>query len=105
MQWLYLFIAGLFEVTWAVAMKFSHGFSETVPSLVTVVGMALSFLFLSLALRHLSLGVAYAVWTGIGIVGTFLVGIYALNEPVTLPQGVCVAMIVMGIVGLRLLSS
>lgn len=103
-QWFYLLVAGLFEVIWAVGMKLSHGFSEVFPSIVTIIGTIASYLFLAMALKHLPLATTYAIWTGIGIVGTFFIGIYALHEPITILQGLCVVMIVIGIAGLRLLG-
>ena len=81
MAWAYLFIAGLFEVSWAVALKYTQGFSRLIPSLVTVVGMAFSLGFLGLALKSLPIGTAYAVWTGIGAVGTAALGIYLFASP------------------------
>ncbi len=105
MSWVYLLIAGLGEVGWAVEMKYTEGFSRLVPSLITVGLMLLSFGFLSLALRQLPLSTAYAVWTGIGTVGTFLFGCFVLHEPVTALQGLCVCMIVCGVTGLKLLAS
>ena len=104
MDWLYLFIAGGFETFWAVCLKESAGFSRLWPSILTVAGMAASFLFLSLALKNLPLGTAYAVWTGIGTVGTLIFGIVLFHESVSVPQILCVCLIVSGIVGLRLLA-
>ncbi len=105
MRWVYLLIAGLGEVGWAVGMKYTEGFSRMVPSVITVGLMLLSFGFLSLALRQLPLSTAYAVWTGIGTLGTFLFGWFMLHEPVTVLQGVFVGMIVCGVMGLKLLAS
>ena len=104
MQWIMLFLAGVFEVTWAIAMKYSEGFSVVVPSVVTVVGYILSALFLSMALKSLPLGTAYAMWTGFGIVGTSVLGIFLFQEKLSLPQVICVILIVVGIAGLKLLS-
>ncbi len=104
MDWVYLFIAGGLETFWAVSLKFSHGFSRPLPSALTLLGMAASFGFLSLALKGLPLATAYAVWTGIGMTGTFLVGVFFLHETATPPQWGCVAMIAAGIIGLRILS-
>ncbi|KTC89497.1 multidrug efflux SMR transporter [Fluoribacter dumoffii] len=81
MAWVYLFFAGLLEIVWAYYMKQSSGFTKLNPSIITFVAMILSFLLLSLAMRQLSLGTAYAIWTGIGAVGAFLVGIFVLGEP------------------------
>ena len=80
MQWVVLFFAGLCEVLWAVALKYTEGFTRLYPSIVTVFGMMASFLLLSRALRTLPLGIAYSVWTGIGTVGTVLVGVLMLGE-------------------------
>ncbi len=104
MQWILLILAGVFEVTWAVAMKFSNGFSVLLPSVVTVIGYILSAVFLALALKHLPLGTAYAMWTGFGIVGTTVLGVALFNEKLSVPQVICVSLIVIGIVGLKLLS-
>ena len=83
MQWVVLFFAGLCEVLWAVALKYTEGFTRLYPSIVTVFGMMASFLLLSRALRTLPLGIAYSVWTGIGTVGTVLVGVLMLGETCT----------------------
>ncbi len=104
MQWIYLTVAGLFETVWAVSLKYSQGFSRLVPSVVTVVGMIASFAFLSVALKHLPLGTAYAIWTGIGTVGTFLLGVVLFHDSVRLPQILCVGLILAGIIGLKLLT-
>ncbi|MCR5176123.1 MAG: multidrug efflux SMR transporter [Anaerovibrio sp.] len=105
MSWIYLFLAGLGEIGWAVGMKYTEGFTRPIPSLVTVALMILSFGLLSLALRELPLSSSYAIWTGIGTVGTFLFGLLVLHEPVTALHGLCVVMIVAGIIGLRLLAN
>ena len=104
MSWLFLLIAGLFEIFWAVELKLSQGFSRLVPSALTVFGMLASFYFLSLALKKLPLSTSYAVWTGIGTLGTVLLGAYFFHESLSLPHVICVAMIVGGIIGLRFLS-
>lgn len=101
MQWIMLILAGIFEVTWACAMKYSDGFSQIIPSVVTVVGYIASAVFLSLALKNLPLDTAYAMWTGFGIVGTSVLGIFLFQERLSLPQIVCVLLIVVGIVGLK----
>ena len=105
MKWLMLALAGIMEVTWAVAMKAADGFTVLLPSVVTVVGYILSAVFLSLALKELPLGTAYAMWTGFGIVGTSLLGVRLFHERLSGPQILCVALIVVGIVGLKLLGS
>ena len=104
MQWIMLILAGIFEVTWACAMKDSNGFTVLLPSVITVVGYIASAVFLALALKHLPLGTAYAMWTGFGIIGTSVLGIFLFNEKLSVPQIICVALIVIGIAGLKLLS-
>ncbi|MBO5556485.1 MAG: multidrug efflux SMR transporter [Oscillospiraceae bacterium] len=105
MKWLFLLLAGVLEVTWACAMKLSDGFTVLLPSAVTAAGYLLSAMFLSLALRELPLGTAYAMWTGFGILGTSILGVVLFREQLTLPQGICVLLILAGIVGLKLLSA
>ena len=104
MKWLYLFLAGVFEITWAVAMKKSNGFTVLIPSIITGVGYIASAVFLAIALKQLPLGTAYAMWTGMGIVGTTLLGIFLFNEKLSVPQVVCVILIVIGIAGLKILG-
>jgi quaternary ammonium compound-resistance protein SugE len=104
MAWLYLFFAGLFEVGWAVGLKYAEGFSRLVPSLWTVAAMALSLWLLALALKTLPVGTAYAVWTGIGAVGTAALGIYLFDEPATAARLASIGLIVAGIVGLKLVT-
>ena len=104
MHWIFLLLAAIFEVSWAIAMKYSDGFSVLVPSIITVVGYILSAVFLSLALKQLPLGTAYAMWTGFGIIGTSVLGVFLFNEKLTVPQVICVILIVVGIVGLKLLG-
>ena len=105
MNWLILFSAGLLETVWAVSLKYTEGFSRFLPSAVTLVAMAGSFWLLSIAMKTLPLGTAYAIWTGIGAVGAFIVGIVVLGEPATLPRLCSVALIVAGMVGLKLFST
>lgn len=105
MPWFHLIIAGLLEVAWAVGLKQTAGWTRLWPSLITVVLMIASFFFLSLALRTLPLGTSYAIWTGIGAVGTALIGIFIFDEPRTTARLVCILLIVAGIVGLKLASS
>jgi quaternary ammonium compound-resistance protein SugE len=102
MAWAYLFIAGLFEIGWAVGLKYTEGFSRILPSLATLACMGLSLGFLGLALRGLPLGTAYAVWTGIGVIGTAVLGIHLFGEPAAMPRLVSIGLVVAGIVGLRL---
>jgi len=103
MQWIMLLLAGLAEITWAAAMKLADGFTKPLPSIVTIVFYLLSAVFLSAALKKLPLGTAYAMWTGFGIVGTSLLGIFCFQESLSTPQILCVLMIVCGIVGLKIL--
>ena len=104
MAWLYLLIAGLFEVAWAIGLKYTDGFTRLLPSVWTVASMAVSLLFLGLALKTLPVGTAYAVWTGIGAVGVAILGIVLFAEPANALRLGCIALIVSGIVGLKLVS-
>jgi quaternary ammonium compound-resistance protein SugE len=104
MAWVYLFFAGLFEVGWAVGLKFTAGFTRLVPSLWTVASMVISLGLLGLALKTLPLGTAYAIWTGVGTVGTVLVGIILFRESADVLRLVCIALIIAGIAGLKLVS-
>jgi quaternary ammonium compound-resistance protein SugE len=102
MAWLWLFLAGLLEVGWAAGLKSSEGFSRPVPAVITVVLMIGSFWLLALALRTLPLGTGYAVWTGIGAVGTALVGIVFFGESTAPARLASIALVLLGIIGLRL---
>ena len=104
MSWLFLFVAGLFEVAWAIGLKYTEGFTRLMPSILTVTAMTLSIVLLGLALRTLPVGTAYAIWTGIGAVGTAALGIYLFDEPASAARLASIAMIVAGIVGLKLVS-
>ena len=104
MAWAYLALAGLFEVGWAIGLKYTDGFTRIIPSVLTLVSMAVSVLLLGLALKTLPVGTGYAVWTGIGTVGTALLGIYLLGEPATATRLACIGLIVAGILGLKLAS-
>ena len=104
MAWLYLFIAGIFEVVWAAAMKFSEGFTRLLPSIVTFLGMGVSFFFLARATRLIPLGTAYGVWTGIGAVGAVIAGILLFKEPAGIMRLAFAGCIVVGIIGLKLTS-
>jgi quaternary ammonium compound-resistance protein SugE len=104
MEWIYLVVAGLFEVGWAIGLKYSEGFSRPGPSVATIIGMIISFGLLSLALRTLPVGTAYAIWTGIGAVGTAALGMLLFREPADAARLVCIGLIVAGVVGLRLVS-
>jgi quaternary ammonium compound-resistance protein SugE len=102
--WIVLFIAGLMEVSWAIGLKYTEGFTRLVPSAVTLVCMASSVLLLALALKSLPIGTAYAVWTGIGAVGTAILGIVLFGEPATAARLACIGLIVAGIGGLKLVT-
>jgi len=104
MAWVYLVIAGLFEVTWAIGLKYAEGFTRPVPSIITVVGMVLSVALLGLALREMPVGTGYAIWTGIGTVGAAILGMILFNEPATAVRLGCIALIIGGIIGLKLFS-
>mgnify|MGYP000936616530 FL=1 len=104
MPWILLFAAGLLEIVWATAMKYSAGFTKPMPTIVMIVGMIASFWLLSTAMRALPLGTAYMVWTGIGAVGSFVVGVVFLAEPVTAMRLAAAAMIVAGIVTMKMAS-
>lgn len=102
MSWLILLLAGLFEVVWAVGLKYTEGFTKLTPSLVTLAAMGASFYLLSVALRTLPLGAAYAVWVGIGALGTAIAGIMLFHEAVTPLKLVSLMLVIAGIVGLKL---
>ncbi len=102
MGWLYLLGAGLSEIGWAVGLKYTDGFSRPLPTVLTVASMAVSLFLLGLALRTLPLGTAYAIWTGIGTVGTVVLGIVLFGEAATAMRLACVGLILAGIVGLKL---
>jgi quaternary ammonium compound-resistance protein SugE len=104
MAWVYLAIAGLLEVGWAIGLKYTEGFSKLVPSVLTIAAMIGSVVLLGLALRELPVGTGYAVWTGIGAVGTAILGIILFAEPATALRLGSIALIVGGIVGLKLAS-
>ena len=104
MAWIILLLAGLFEVAWAVGLKYTEGFTRLWPTLWTVGAMVLSLTLLGLALRSLPLGTAYAVWTGVGTLGTALLGIWLFQEPADAPRLLCIGLILLGIVGLKLVS-
>jgi quaternary ammonium compound-resistance protein SugE len=102
MAWALLLLAGFFEIVWATALKFTDGFSRLWPSVGTVVAMAISMICMSFALRVIPMGTAYAVWTGIGAVGTVLLGIVLFDEPKNAVRLLCITMIILGIAGLKL---
>ena len=105
MAWIILLAAGMLEIGWAVGLKYTEGFTRLWPSVATAASMVASLALLGLALRTLPLGTAYAVWTGIGTVGTAIFGIVYLKEPATAMRLVCIGLIVAGIVGLKLASA
>jgi quaternary ammonium compound-resistance protein SugE len=102
MPWTLLFFAGLFEVAWAIGLKYTDGFTKLVPTTLTVAAMIASVALLGLAMKHLPVGTAYAVWTGIGTVGTVILGIALLGESAAPLRLVCLSLIVLGIAGLKL---
>ena len=104
MAWTYLFIAGLLEIGWAVGLKYTDGFTKLVPSVLTLGSMLASIVMLGLALKTLPIGTAYAVWTGIGAVGTAALGIVLFAEPATVARLASIGLIVAGIVGLKIVS-
>ena len=104
MAWIYLTVAGLFEIGWAIGLKYTDGFTRLLPSLWTLASMILSIVLLGLALRTLPVGTAYAVWTGIGAIGTAALGIYLFAEPATVALLLCIGLILSGIVGLKLVT-
>lgn len=104
MEWIFLVIAGFFECAWAIGLKYSEGFTRIGPSVFTAVSMIVSFAFLSLALREIPVGTAYAVWTGIGAIGVAVLGILLFDESADAARIACILLIVAGIVGLKVFS-
>jgi quaternary ammonium compound-resistance protein SugE len=104
MAWLILVVAGLFEIGWAVGLKYTQGFTRLGPTILTALSLVASMGLLGVALKTLPLGTAYGVWTGIGTVGTAIFGILVLREPATAARLVCIGLIVTGIVGLKLVT-
>ena len=105
MSWIILVIAGLLEIGWAIGLKYTQGFTRLWPTLGTVGAMVISVGLLGVAMRELPVGTAYAVWTGIGAVGTVILGIVLFGDPANAPRLVCVGLIVAGILGLKLTSA
>ncbi|EJN31624.1 quaternary ammonium compound efflux SMR transporter SugE [Pseudomonas sp. NPDC089395] len=105
MSWIILFFAGLFEVGWAVGLKYTDGFTRPLPTLLTVGAMVISLGLLGLAMKELPLGTAYAIWTGVGAVGTVIAGIILFGESMALVRLVSVALIVTGLIGLKVSAS
>ena len=105
MAWAILILAGIFEIIWAYSMKMSEGFTRLTPSVVTIVFMILSVVLLSISMRTLPLGTAYTIWTGIGAMGSFILGIMVLNEPMTAMRMIAAVLIVSGLVLMKLSSN
>lgn len=105
MNWVFLGIAGLLEIAWAIGLKYTEGWSRLVPSLITAVLMIASFYFLSLAVKTLPIGTAYAVWTGIGTVGAAILGMFLFDEPRDVVRVLCILLIIAGIAGLKITSA
>jgi len=105
MHWLFLILAGFFETGWAIGLKYSQGFTKVLPSIFTIITMILSFYFLSLSLKALPLGTAYAIWTGIGTVGTVTLGILLFKEPINAARLIFIGFVIIGIAGLKFVSS
>jgi quaternary ammonium compound-resistance protein SugE len=104
MAWIYLVVAGVLEIFWAISLKYTDGFSKLWPTAFTVCGMIASFYFLAQALKSIPVGTAYAIWTGIGAAGTAIFGIVLFSEPVSLARLVCIGLILAGIIGLKMSS-
>lgn len=105
MAWIILLIAGVFEIGWAVGLKFTEGFTKPIPTALTAISLVLSMVLLGWSVKTLPLGTAYAVWTGVGAVGTAIVGIILFKEPATAARLVCLGLIVAGILGLKVFST
>jgi quaternary ammonium compound-resistance protein SugE len=104
MAWTYLLLAGLLEIVWAVGLKYTEGFTRLWPSVGTIIVAWLSFYLLALAVRTIPVGTGYAIWTGIGAAGVALLGMALFAEPATLPRFVFIALIIVGIIGLKLVG-
>ncbi|WP_395463109.1 DMT family transporter [Wolbachia endosymbiont of Cantharis cryptica] len=104
MAWLYLLLAGLFEIVWTTALKYSNGFTRIVPVIVVLVSGFISLYLLSLAIKYIPLGTSYAVWTGIGSIGAAIIGIMFFNDPVNFGRLFSLALVVLGIVGLKVFT-
>jgi quaternary ammonium compound-resistance protein SugE len=104
MAWFLLLAAGLMEVGWAIGLKYTEGFTRLIPSVLTLTAMVISMALLGLALKTLPIGTAYAVWTGIGAVGTAILGIVLFGDPATMARLACIGLIVAGIAGLKLVN-
>lgn len=104
MGWIFLFTAGVFEIVWALTLKLSEGFSKPLPAAITVVSLVLSMIFMAFSLKTIPMGTAYAVWTGIGAVGTAVLGMWLFGEPRAAVRVLCIGLIIAGIAGLKLTS-
>jgi quaternary ammonium compound-resistance protein SugE len=104
MAWISLIVAGLFEVGWAIGLKYTDGFSKLWPSVWTIISMIVSLIFLEYALRTLPVGTAYAIWVGIGAVGTAILGMWLFNESRDIARIVCLMLIVAGVIGLKVVT-
>jgi quaternary ammonium compound-resistance protein SugE len=104
MEWIYIFIAGIFEVSWAIGLKYTEGWTKSIPNIFTVVTMLLSFYFLSKGLKEIPIGTAYAVWTGIGAAGTAILGIFLFHESKDIGRLFFIFLIIVGIIGLKIKS-
>ncbi len=104
MEWVLLVIAGCLEIAWAIGLKYTIGFTRFWPSVFTIITMILSFIFLSQAIKVLPIGNAYAIWTGIGVVGTTILGVILFSENINLFRVLCISLILIGIVGLRVIT-
>jgi len=105
MTWILLFIAGIFEIGWAVGLKYTEGLTKLYPSIFTIAAMLLSFYFLAAAVKTIPIGTGYAVWTGIGAVGTTILGILLFDEPKNIMRILCIFLIIIGIIGLKIFST
>ena len=103
--WIYLVLAGIMEVGWAVSLKYTEGFSQIIPSIITVIFMIFSLYLLSLALKTITIGTGYAIWTGIGAIGTAIIGMLLLGDSKELGRVICILVVITGILGLKFFSN
>jgi quaternary ammonium compound-resistance protein SugE len=101
MAWFWLFLAGLFEIGWAIGLKYTDGFSKLIPSLLTIAMMIVSFFLLSIAVKEIPIGTGYAVWTGIGAIGVAIAGIILFQESRDILRLICIGLIIIGVLGLK----
>ena len=104
MKWLMLLLAGIFEIMWAIAMKYSNGFTNTFPAIITIVTYILSAVFLAIALKYLPLGTTYVMWVAFGIIGTTILSVLLFNEKLTILQIISIIIILIGVIGLKLFA-